>query len=65
MTLFPVLDPSVPWSSADEAHRITFGATNLSGEEYLVTGVAGDAFQSREVIYARPTEWYLVYGFSF
>ncbi len=62
---YSVLNASVAWSSADEAHRITFGATNLSGEEYLVTGVAGDAFQSREVIYARPTEWYLVYGFSF
>lgn len=62
---YTVLDASVSWISPADTHRLTFGATNLTDEDYFVTGVAGDAFQSREVVIARPTEWYLTYKFQF
>ena len=51
-----LLDASVRWLSADEAWTVTLSGTNLSDEEYLVSGVYGTAFQSLEGLFDRGRE---------
>ena len=62
---YSVLNANLAWLSAEEHHRVTLGVTNLTDEDYLVTGISGDAFQSYEGIFAREREWYLTYSYSF
>ena len=62
---YTVVDANVSWLSSGDTHRVTFGGTNLTDEDYRVTGVAGDAFQTREVVFARPAQWYVTYKFQF
>jgi iron complex outermembrane receptor protein len=62
---YTTVNASVSWLSADEAWRVSVGATNLTDEDYLVTGVAGDAFQVYEGLFARGREWYATLNYSF
>ena len=62
---YSTVNGSIAWLSSNEKLRLTFGVTNLTDEEYLVTGVAGDAFQSFEGLYARQREWYATYAYEF
>lgn len=62
---YSTVNVSIAWASADESQRLTLGATNLTDEDYLVTGVIGDAFQAFEGIFARQREWYLTYDYRF
>ena len=48
-----LLDASARWLSADEAWTVILSGTNLSDEEYLVSGVYGTAFQSFEGLFDR------------
>ena len=48
-----LIDASARWLSADESWTVILSATNLTDEEYLVTGVYGTAFQSFEGMYDR------------
>lgn len=62
---YSIVNASLAWESANEFQRLTLGVTNLTDEDYLVTGVIGDAFQSLEGIYARQRQWYLTYQYRF
>lgn len=62
---YSLVNANIAWLSADLQHRVTLGGTNLTDEQYFATGVAGDAFQSLEVIYGRSAEWYLSYSYEF
>jgi iron complex outermembrane receptor protein len=62
---YSTVNGSIAWLSSNEKLRLTLGVTNLTDEEYLVTGVAGDAFQSFEGLYARQREWYAAYSYDF
>jgi len=44
---------------------VMLGATNLGDEDYLVTGIIGDAFQAYEGVYARGREYYLTLRYDF
>ena len=48
-----LIDASARWLSADESWTVILSATNLTDEEYLVTGVYGTAFQSFEGMFDR------------
>lgn len=62
---YSLVNASVTWVSANENQRLTFGVTNLTDEDYLVTGIAGDAFQAFEGLFARQREWYATYSYEF
>ncbi len=62
---YSLVNASVAWISTSENQRFTVGVTNLTDEDYLVTGVAGDAFQSFEGLFARSREWYASYSYEF
>ena len=62
---YSTVNGSIAWLSSNEKLRLTLGVTNLTDEEYLVSGVAGDAFQSFEGLYARQREWYATYSYEF
>ena len=38
---------------------------NLTDENYLITGIIGDAFQSYEGLYDRGREWYVTANMTF
>jgi iron complex outermembrane receptor protein len=48
-----LIDASARWLSADESWTVILSVTNLTDEEYLVTGVYGTAFQSFEGMFDR------------
>ena len=56
---YHVVDASVTLTTADERFGLTGGVKNIGDEDYLISGVLGDAFQSFEGLYNRGREWYL------
>jgi iron complex outermembrane receptor protein len=50
---------SVAWQDSAEEWRVSLGVNNITDEDYLVTGIIGDAFQSYETLYNRGREWHL------
>ena len=62
---YSIVNASLTWESANSVQSLSLGVTNLTDEDYLVTGVIGDAFQSFEGVFARPREWYLSYSYNF
>jgi len=62
---YSLVNASIAWLSANDTQRLTIGVKNLSDEDYLVTGIAGDAFQALEGIFARQREWYVSYAYRF
>lgn len=62
---YDTLNANITWLSPNEAWKVVMGGTNLTDEEYLVTGIAGDAFQAYEGMFARGSEWYLTVGYTY
>ncbi|MBN7797396.1 TonB-dependent receptor [Parahaliea mediterranea] len=62
---YSLLNANVSWRSSDEHYQVTLGGTNLTDEEYLVSGIIGDAFQSYEGVYGRGTQWYLTLRYNY
>ncbi|MEM1154936.1 MAG: TonB-dependent receptor, partial [Pseudomonadota bacterium] len=62
---YSLVNTSLAWQSASESQRLTLGVANLTDEDYLITGISGDAFQAYEGIYARGREWYVTYDYRF
>ncbi len=62
---YHLLNANVAWQNGNENISVIGGVTNLTDENYLITGIIGDAFQSYEGVYDRGREWYLTAKFSF
>ncbi|MEE8056493.1 MAG: TonB-dependent receptor [Pseudomonadales bacterium] len=56
---YALVNANIAWISADDVWRVTAGGSNLGNEDYLISGVAGDAFQSLEGSFDRGRQWYL------
>ncbi len=52
-------------AGARRTNQVTLGGLNLTDEEYLLSGIVGDAFQSYEGVYARGTQWYLTLRYNY
>jgi len=59
------VNANVAWQNGDETISVIAGVTNLTDENYLHTGIIGDAFQSYEGLYDRGRQYYLTANFSF
>ncbi|HJN48943.1 MAG: TonB-dependent receptor [Pseudomonadales bacterium] len=55
---------SIAWQNPGEEWRVTLAVENLTDEEYLITGIIGDAFQSYETLYNRGREWRLRFQYN-
>jgi iron complex outermembrane receptor protein len=62
---YDLLNASVSWSSPSETWGVMLALKNINDEDYLITGVIGDAFQTYEGIYSRGREWYLSGQYNF
>lgn len=50
---------SLAWQNPAENWRVILSVNNLADEDYLITGIIGDAFQSYETLHNRGREWRL------
>ncbi len=64
-TGYHIVNANLGWMNDTESLGVTLGVKNLTDKKYLITGVALDAGQSMEGIYARGREWYLTVKASF
>jgi len=62
---YHLVNANVAWRNADDNLSIIVGATNLTDENYLITGIIGDAFQSYEGLYDRGRQWYVTANVEF
>jgi len=62
---YHLVNANLTWRNRDENLSIIGGVTNLTDEDYLITGIIGDAFQSYEGLYNRGREWYLTARLDF
>jgi iron complex outermembrane receptor protein len=62
---YDLFNASLTWTSAREDWSVMLGGTNLSDEDYLISGIIGDAFQAYEGVYARGREYYLTLRYNF
>lgn len=56
---YHLLDFNVVLRDAAERYSVSAGVTNITDEEYMVSGVFGDAFSSFEGLFDRGREWYI------
>jgi iron complex outermembrane receptor protein len=62
---YHLLNASLTWRNREETVSVIGGVKNLTDEDYLITGIIGDAFQSYEGLYNRGREWYLTARLDF
>jgi len=62
---YHLLNANVAWQNGDQNISVIAGVTNLTDENYLITGIIGDAFQSYEGLYDRGRQWYVTANFGF
>lgn len=62
---YHLLNANVAWQNGNENISVVAGVTNLTDEDYLITGIIGDAFQSYEGLFDRGREWYLTANYGF
>ena len=62
---YHLVNANVAWQNGDENLSVILGVSNLTDENYLITGIIGDAFQSYEGLYDRGRQWYLTANFGF
>lgn len=62
---YNLVNANIAWRNSDENLSVIAGITNLTDENYLITGIIGDAFQSYEGLYDRGREWYLTARIGF
>ncbi len=62
---YHLLNANVAWRNGDENISVIAGVSNLTDENYLITGIIGDAFQSYEGLYDRGRQWYLTANYGF
>ncbi len=56
---YELIDASIRWTNPAEDWSVILSGSNLTDEEYLVTGVYGTAFQSYEGMFDRGRQWRL------
>lgn len=61
---YQLVNASIALRDPDQGWSLTLGATNLTDEKYLVSGVFGDAFSSYEGLYDRGRQYYLRVSWS-
>lgn len=54
---YSLIDASIRWTNTGGDWTVILAGTNLSDEQYLVTGVYGTAFQALEGVYNRGRQW--------
>ncbi len=62
---YNLVNANIAWTNSNENITIIAGGTNLTDENYLITGIIGDAFQSYEGLYDRGRQWYVTANFGF
>lgn len=62
---YQLINANIAWWSADNRYSATLGVNNLDDEDYLISGIVGDAFQSYEGVFARGREYYLTLRYEF
>jgi len=62
---YEIVNANVAWLNSDESWKVTLGITNLLDDDYLVTGIFGDAFQSYEQMENRGREWWITVAKEF
>lgn len=62
---YDVINLNLSWRDTADIWRVMLGVQNLTDEEYLITGIIGDAFQSYEQMENRGREYWLRVGRSF
>lgn len=62
---YDLLNANAKWSSPSDTWNVMLSLKNISDEDYLLTGIIGDAFQTYEGIYNRGREWYLTGQYNF
>jgi iron complex outermembrane receptor protein len=62
---YQLVNANLSWWSASNRFSATAGVKNINDEDYLITGVLGDAFQSYEGVYDRGREYYLTLRYNF
>jgi iron complex outermembrane receptor protein len=62
---YHLVNANVAWQNSDATISVIAGVTNLTDENYLITGIIGDAFQSYEGLYDRGRQYYLTANFGF
>ncbi|MBB6522399.1 iron complex outermembrane receptor protein [Pseudoteredinibacter isoporae] len=62
---YDLINANLNWSSSDEQWELMLALKNISDEQYLMTGIIGDAFQTYEGIYNRGREFSLTAQYHF
>lgn len=62
---YDLINASLSWASPSEQWDVILNLKNISDEEYLVSGIIGDAFQTYEGLYNRGREWQLKGRYNF
>ncbi|MGI9296128.1 MAG: TonB-dependent receptor [Pseudomonadales bacterium] len=62
---YSLVNANVTWLSPGESYRVALGVDNATDEEYLISGIVGDAMQSIEGLFDRGRQWYLKVGMEF
>ena len=56
---YHLLDFTIALRDVSEHYSVSAGVTNITDEEYMISGVFGDAFSSFEGLFDRGREWYI------
>lgn len=56
---YHLLDFTIALRDVSERYSVSAGVTNITDEEYMISGVFGDAFSSFEGLFDRGREWYI------
>lgn len=62
---FHLYNANITWDDVDQNWQVAAGVINIGDEEYVVTGVYGDAFQAYERMYDRGRQWYASLRYRF
>ena len=62
---YNVVNANIRWQSPSDTIAVIVGATNLTDEDYLNTGILGDLFGQYEVVNAREREYYMTVKYNF
>ena len=61
---YHILDFNIALRDVSDRYSVSAGVTNITDEEYMISGVFGDAFSSFEGLFDRGREWYIKLGYN-
>ncbi|RLA04619.1 MAG: TonB-dependent receptor [Gammaproteobacteria bacterium] len=62
---YQLFNANITWQNNNDDLALVLGAKNLGDEEFLHTGIIGDAFQSYEALYDRGRQVYLTFRYYY